>query len=325
VRKLFPIALLVLSVAALATAGPAAAAATRTKVEPATTIRSLYFQGSNQYYLEFKAVTKGRGAANVSVNASHERYKDELISLTYTRRGRVFADGGFAAKMPGLGEVDVHFHQTKSQRVDGGNPGGCDKGITTFRHGYFTGPVKFRGRGNFTVASARRTKGQIVERTRQSCKVPVDTGAGGKPVVEYSTEARQAILTASGHSAGATVDLTAIGPRQVAPGTGGSGIPTDLFTASYESRWRGMAVLGEVDLDAGSNTFSAPGPAGTLTEATVAPSGPFTGTGTFHAAPPAAATWTGDLGLNLPGIGVVPLTGPGVTAELCEERGPCVS
>jgi hypothetical protein len=325
VRRLFPIALLVLSVVALAPPGPAGAAATRTKTEPATTISSLDLRGSNQYYLEFKAVRKGRAAVNVSVNASHERYKDELVSLTYTRHGRLFADGGFAAKLPGLGEVDVHFHQTKMQRVAGGNPGGCDKGVTTFRRGYFTGLAKYRGRGDFTAASARRAKGQIIERTRQSCKVPVSTGAGETPVVEYSPEARQAILNVSGRSAGATVSFTAIGPRQVAPGTNGSGIPTDAFTASYESKWRGMAVVGEADLDAGSNTFSVPSLLGTLAEATVAPIGPFTGTGTFHAAPPAAATWAGDLGLNLPGIGIVPLTGPGVSAELCEERGPCVT
>jgi hypothetical protein len=51
--------------------------------------------------------------------------------------------------------------------------------------------------------------------------------------------------------------------------------------------------------------------------AVVEPVKPFAGSASFSAEPEAPANWSGDLSVPLPGVGTVPLTGPGFSAELC--------
>jgi hypothetical protein len=55
------------------------------------------------------------------------------------------------------------------------------------------------------------------------------------------------------------------------------------------------------------------------TEAAGLAPAPFSRTGSFLAATGAEPTWTGDLGVSLPGAGLVPLTGPEFDALLCSE------
>jgi hypothetical protein len=81
-----------------------------------------------------------------------------------------------------------------------------------------------------------------------------------------------------------------------------------------------MEVFAAVSRDSGSNRFSVPTPIGTLTDATVEPPAPFEGSAAFHLESPTQASWTGDLSVDLPGIGKVALAGPGTSADLCEQN-----
>ena len=65
-------------------------------------------------------------------------------------------------------------------------------------------------------------------------------------------------------------------------------------------------------------TFRVPDLAAPPTEATVTPAAPFSGSATFHLDDPRSASWTGDLAVELPGLGKVPLTGEGIDAGLCK-------
>ena len=69
-----------------------------------------------------------------------------------------------------------------------------------------------------------------------------------------------------------------------------------------------------------AETFRVPNLAEPLSEAIIEPPAPFSGTATFHLETPKKANWTGDLAVELPGLGTVPLTGPKIAAGLCHGR-----
>jgi hypothetical protein len=60
-------------------------------------------------------------------------------------------------------------------------------------------------------------------------------------------------------------------------------------------------------------------PSGPLTAATVEPPAPFTGSAAFALTSPTSDTYSGDLAVELPGVGAVPLTGPAIAAGLCRD------
>lgn len=72
-----------------------------------------------------------------------------------------------------------------------------------------------------------------------------------------------------------------------------------------------------------ATAFQVPNLAEPLTEATVSPSAPFSGSATFHLDGPKTASWTGDLAVELPGAGEVPLSGEGISAGLCHGPSHC--
>jgi hypothetical protein len=315
-----PVLTLVAVLALLASAAPSATAAIKTQIEPPRTTSSFSLRASNRYYVEFQAVPEGRrGAAKVTVEVSHERYKDELISITYTTRGRFFKDGGFEAKLPGLGRVAVHFKQTKSHKFSFDGPSGCTQDVYTVHRGSFVGSVAFHGKGGFTVAKTRRAEGRILETSREVCHVSSIPEPEEPPAAEVPVQFRQASIFASGQSGTAAVTFMTSGPRQ-AQGISVSGLPTIVFEATYRSELRGMGVSARAYIDSDDSRFlSVPTPIGTLTDATVTPPSPFSGTGVFHLETPTTASWTGELAVALPGIGDVPLAGPAITARLCED------
>ena len=65
-------------------------------------------------------------------------------------------------------------------------------------------------------------------------------------------------------------------------------------------------------------TFLSPEPSFPTRAATISPPAPFSGTGTFSREAGKAARWTGDLKVELPGFGDVPLAGTDSTASMCQ-------
>jgi hypothetical protein len=64
----------------------------------------------------------------------------------------------------------------------------------------------------------------------------------------------------------------------------------------------------------------SPEPSRPLNAAEVSPSAPFYGSASFAIDPSGHGEWTGDLAVELPGYGRVPLTGPKIAAGLCETK-----
>lgn len=316
-----PIAVLVFVVAMLGGPVPSALATTKTEVTPAQKSSSFVIKGSNYYYLEFKAVLEGRGGdPKVTVVASSERPEETLRSVTYSTPGKLLGDGGFEARFPGVGRVAVHFRQETAERslVDDGPY--CPEGLSTTRRGVFVGSVDFHGKAGFTTAKARRADGHLLENARLVCHVPVAPEPTGTAAPEVPVTNRSATIYASGPSGPAAITFSSAGSNIDQQGFGAGGLPTINFQATYKSELRGMGVAGRVYVTSPRSTFfSVPAPIGALTDATIAPPKPFSGSGIFHLETPTSASWTGDLAVAMPGVGTLPLTGPGITAQLCEE------
>jgi hypothetical protein len=298
--------------------------ATSSAAGPPRLTSSFYLRGSKRFGVEFRAVPDGRGgAAKVTAEATKERYKDELLSVAYSGRGKLLPGGGFEAKLPGLGRVAVKFHQRHVHRVDFTDNEGCVERITTIRDGTFVGTAAFHGPGGFTSAKASRAVGQIRETRNRRCEekvkpTPSPSGEGAPPA-EVPPQLRSASIYASGQSGGGAVTFETSGPRELLPGIG-SGLPTVDFEATDLTHFRGMRVFARDYVDsAHSEYLSVPTPAGTLTEATTTPPPPFSGAGLFRLEPSGAPSWTGDLAADFPGVGKVRLAGSGFTARLCED------
>jgi hypothetical protein len=316
-----PIALLVFVVAMLGGTVPSALAATKTEVTPAQKSSSFVIRASNHFYLEFKAVPEGlAGGAEVTIEASSESHEEVFRSVTYSTQGKLFGDGGFEATFPGIGRVTMHFKQKTAHKTPVDDGPYCREGEITNRRGVFVGSVAFHGNAGFTTAKARRVDGYLVETARLVCHVPVSKAPERTPAPEAPLPTRSATIYASGPGGPAAVTFSSAGSNIDQPGFGAGGLPTIDFQATYRSELRGMGVAARVYVTNPRSTyFSIPAPVGALTDATIAPPKPFSGSGIFHLETPTTASWTGDLAVAMPGIGVVPLTGPGITAQLCEE------
>jgi hypothetical protein len=294
-----------------------AAAATKTRVEKPTSTSSFNLRGSNGYWVEVSADhTQGEKKAKVTVKAVTERYKVAMQSTAYSIRTRLNADGGFDAKLPGLGRIDVSFEQTKAHKVRIADGPHCNDRSQLIRKGVFRGTISFRGERGFTAVHGQSALGRILERDHLVCHEPEDgvpgiTEPGG---AEMPPGTYDPAVSASRPG----ITFWAAGPPATEPPTASGGIPAVAFEATYSTARRGIQIFTRASVDSGSNRFLVPGPLGALTDATVEPPAPFKGSGTYHLESPTTASWTGDLSVAFPGIGSVPLVGPGFSARLCE-------
>lgn len=214
----------------------------------------------------------------------------------------------------------MHFKQEAANKIPVDDGPYCPEGMSTTRRGVFDGSVNFRGKAGFTTARARRADGHLLETTRLVCHVPVASAPEGKQAPEVPLPIPNATIYAFGPSGPAAITFSSAGSNIDQSGFGAVGRPTIDFQATYESELRGMGVAARVYVTSPRSTFfSIPAPVGALTDATIAPPKPFSGSGIFHLEMPTSASWTGDLAVAIPGVGTVPLTGPGITAQLCEE------
>jgi hypothetical protein len=286
-----------------------AAATTRTRVLPATKTSSFALHGSGRWYVEVTARATGGGPPKVTFEAVEERYKVEQVSIAYSRRGRWLGDGGFAAKLPGIGQVSMRFDQQQARKSWTFQ---CGVKPAHLRRGEFTGTISFRGERGFTTTKATAAKGQVQETKRQTCNEKVV-----EPGVEPAIGPQAPYLHAAGSSDGGSVYFYVAGAPTPQPQPSGA-IGEDVFEARYTTHRRGIEIAAGTFVDSGPALFFVPGWPATLTEATAEPPKPFTDKGIFHLESPTASSWTGGLGIDFPGVGHIALTGPGIAAQICE-------
>jgi len=313
-------------VGAFAAPAGASAAKPRRVRQPASVTAAVQGHGTGGF--EFTLITLGSHGdvlwlSKLAAGAGEE----SAVYFDLPHRGATnFADGRLDVRIGRLGRFRGHFvlDSSKTQGLESG----CTGDPTTIEKGHFVGSFSFHGEMGFTTVQARRAQGTVTRQGATSCPASGprgprrDRSSHKKAETERKKRERETFRLLAGDAAG---NLTFRAEREESPEPE-EGSPT-TFSASTTER------IGELEVnrsasafeigDDTATAFQVPNLAEPLAEATVSPSAPFSGSATFHLDGPKTAGWTGDLAVELPGRGQVPLTGEGISAGICHGPSHC--
>jgi hypothetical protein len=292
---------------ALASCG-GASAASRHYRRPASAVAEVELRGAHGFELRLVAfdhsmdlsVTKGVTLGEEGVTYSSRR---PTVSTGY------FNGSSLDVRVGRLGRFLAHFVPT-STKSEGDN-GECRGNPPTIEQGHFVGSLDFRGERGYTSAHTHRALGTVTRIASARCVVR-------SPRFRPGDEFR---LVAGDKKADTILQAS----REEV--SSGSKVTPTSFLASVASKSGNLAVVHSafvLDFHAHPGaTFRTPNLAEPLAEATLQPPAPFSGSAIFRLEGMRRATWTGDLTVELPGLGRVPLVNDGVQAGLCQGRSNC--
>jgi hypothetical protein len=297
-------------VAALAGAPAAAAAAKpRTEVTPASRTAFLTARGTDGWRLQITAVLGSAKGTRQPIGFFARGPHREEVSYV-GGKGRASEDGEIVGKLPGIGRVDLRFEQISKQQVTFGTETDCKtEGKSAVLKGVFRGTIEFHGEGGYTTVERRSAPGTIEVHPRTICHRPRH-----QPPPQADKTGFKLLVAERDEGHGESLTFDAFG-ADLKPSEGGS---ISGFAASYtHKRGKLLIVASTRAASEEATSFSLTAPEGTPSEATVAPPAPFSGTATFKLESPTAASWTGDLSVEIPTLGTVDLTEPGFRAGAC--------
>lgn len=299
--KLVRLLVLALACFSLAAAASAAAKPGFYVSKPFHTV-SVHLGTSDGYRIEV-----GSWGRRISLDA----FKDGT-SARYTVPGRADASG-IDARFGSFGRVSLKFVPEGPPKVEGTAGPTCKGKDATLQRGSFVGSVRFRGEGGFIRVRRQRARGSIYRSFRLVCRV------GHLPRRPPSR------LLQHGFSLGA-VPVSAGGapwfsvykeePRESSR-IHWSSEEANYLASSSEARGR-LRIERSASATAAPETFAVEPLEGEPSLATVLPPSPFSGSARIERAADGGAAWTGDLAVELPGLGTVQLAGSGYTAKLCK-------
>jgi hypothetical protein len=298
----------VLALAALAGAvlPGGAGAATRTVKVPAATYENASLKGSNGFKIELLL-----GPEFTDVVATKRLGHGSTEATSYGMGGsKVAKSGALDVRVGNYAKFQGRFVVKSTEE----QPSGCQGRPAVLEKGFFVGSFRFRGTGGFTRADARRAPGTITRQPADVCREPSPPKSApehkGESAKEEATEVNLRATTRSG-------DVTFAAQQTVEPLVEGSATEP-VFTATA-TRHAGRVTISSLVFSffgAKPSAFEFPEP---RTEATVTPPAPFSGTATYVSEGPKKSSWTGDLSVEPPGFGRVPLAGKKFTATIEEE------
>jgi hypothetical protein len=274
------------------------------------------FSFDHSAVLSLTGLTGRHGSGTVNYSAFKRR---ELSSL---------ADGRIDLKIGGRG----HFHGrlvTKSTKTEEPEKG-CKGNPSTTEEGFFVGSFVFHGERGYTTIQAPRASGAIIRRGAIDCQITTGPGRHsgsskkGQQASEKAAEMDEFRLVAGKRKG----DLVLLATREQVPP--GSKHTMSTFEVTAEGPKVGAfdvyrsAFVVDTGSDAGSN-FLTPNQQEPLAEAVIEPPAPFSGAATFQLEGPKKASWNGDLAVELPGAGKLPLTGDELYAGACRGHSNCTA
>jgi hypothetical protein len=292
----------------------------RFRTHPSVSIQ-LNARGSHGF--RYTLFTGSTGAGILSVSKTVPRDADTTVDYFLLRKPRHdhFDPDRLDVRIGRLGHFRGHFvaNSTETMRIGPfckGKPGTVEKG-------FFVGSFRFRGERGYTTLRSRRERGQVTHQASERCALPSPESESTSPAKESKERAQAGIrLLAATEDDGVIFQADHVAPvRRL-------GIELTHFDVTVVSHGSGgvaiihSATVFELEADS-SATFETPNLAEPLAETRVAPPAPFSGSANFHLENRHAASWTGDLGVELPGLGSVPLTGDGITAGACQGPSNC--
>jgi hypothetical protein len=305
-----------------ASAIPAAAAAKPHRIEQSASVETeIHGQGTGGF--EFALLTQEDHGDVLLVSKPPSAGSEETAAyFVLPHRGRTdFKADKLHARIGRLGTFSGRF-KAGLTLIDA--PGeGCTGESSSIEKGVFVGHFVFRGERGYTTVRSRRARGTVTRRGATSCPAPTPPKHRRHRPSRQSERQREREANRFRLLAGdAESNLWFRAEREES--TEREEGSSTTFDASVTERVGGLQILRDAStIGFGPDTatgFQTPNFAEPLAEATLAPPAPFSGSATFHLDTARSASWTGDLAVELPGLGQVPLTGEGVEAGLC--RGP---
>jgi hypothetical protein len=301
---------------------PGAAGATAPGEHPASreakpeVVESFKAPGTNGFTLNVTLLEGKRLIVAAKARAGRQGIKEALYTLAAPQSP---GSDDIKARIGGLGKIDVHFVAESTKKAQPRLPG-CTGGETITVTGHFVGQISFRGEQGFTRVGATRAVGSVTNETAPKCKnlptAPPSEAGAEKNAAEAIAEAEGKEVDLNVISDGGKVRLGA--SRAEIDEKGKSRTFANFTVAAGRNRGKVQEIsLVLLFLQKGP-TFLSPEPSFPTRAATISPPAPFSGTGTFAREPGKSASWSGDLEVELPGFGDVPLTGEGSKASMCQ-------
>jgi hypothetical protein len=269
----------------------------------------IQLRATNGYRLSLSVVNRRAG-----VTFERTTGHGDAQFVDYRVRRRMPPGPDLHFRLGAKGEFDLRFVPRKTKEEEYPR---CKGGPEIVERGRFVGTIRFRGRRGFTEVDAHKTNGIVSRTPPQTCRRHKAAGVETLGISEGEASA------------------VPEGTLELIAGTGGSGphfnafrfdkpgFPEPLFQsfdASIYRREPGLTVTSLATVHGTAGDFVSPEPSEPLSAATVSPPAPFSGSAAFEMASARQAEWSGDLAVEIPGYGRVPLTGPKIAAGLCETK-----
>jgi hypothetical protein len=254
----------------------------------------------------------------------------EFTITTYRLHAPQDPDSGdIKASLGKLGSIDAHFVPQTVREVKPLEPI-CKGETEREERGYWIGSVEFRGERGYTEARAGHGSATISVAPPPTCGHPHKGQAPDQsppqgpqergPRSRASTEVGPLVLGLTAKGEHPTVEFKST--QLVVPGKSGKRSDFGTFVvAAARDRGRIKEASVAAKFLANGNHFRVPDLAHPAVETSVEPPSPFLGSATFRRESAHRTSWSGDLRVNLPGFGVVPLAGPGIEATMCSSLG----
>lgn len=270
------------------------------KIPPSHALELLPAHGTHGYRVDI-AVLDGRPQLTASRTSGEEV---SLVAYLQTRE-RDTGDG-LNADFGNAGKLKARFVPEKVREEMA--PKGCVGGPTIIEIGWFVGNLKFGGANDFTSFQAHRLRGSVSNSPGLVCRKE-PRGAHGFTEGEGGGVLRAITGTASGNTY-FDAETEAVG---------GSISPIGFYLA-FRRHHEGPVEILESAAILDPEPLAIPDLTKDLpATVTIEPPAPFSGSAALDAPSRATATLSGDLAVELPAAGKVPLTGPGIAAGLCRD------
>lgn len=227
------------------------------------------------------------------------------------------AHGVIRARLGSLGHIFLRFRpdgRIRKHHLERG----CKGRPSITEYGKFVGHVSFEGEGGYLHASFAKGGGEVTHSFRLVCKKGRAFDLRPKSLREYVTpgfvsffspgQGTVSLLNAAARNHGRGIGLRAAHQE-------GSGPGAEVWLGTLESRG-GMAIGRRAHVQGFPGTLQTSLPGVHPATATLAPPWPFFGEANYLEKSSTSHSWTGALGVNLPGL-TLPLTGPTFRTSLC--------